>query len=103
MLILKELTWLYVINRPALALIQEAQKDVVRRLFETYDKAACPGGRRELLPVPEREAVADDPPAAVRKRVICDFIAGLTELRALELHGLLTGSRQGTVLDPTAG
>jgi dGTPase len=102
-LILKELTWFYVINRPALALIQEAQKDVVKRLFDTYDGAASPGGRRELLPVAEREAVADDPPDAVRQRVICDFVAGLTEMRALELHGLLTGSRQGTILDATAG
>jgi dGTPase len=102
-LILKELTWFYVINRPALALIQEAQKDVVHRLFDTYERAARPGGRRELLPVPEREAVADEPPDAVRQRIICDFVAGLTELRALELHGLLTGSRQGTILDATAG
>lgn len=102
-LILKELTWFYVINRPALALIQEAQKDVVRRLFDTYLTAASAGGRRELLPVPEREAVADDPAPSVRQRIICDFIAGLTELRALELHGLLTGSRQGTILDATAG
>jgi dGTPase len=102
-LILKELTWFYVINRPALALIQEAQKDVVRRLFDTYERAASPGGRRELLPVPEREAVADDPSESVRQRIICDFVAGLTELRALELHGLLTGSRQGTILDATAG
>ena len=39
----------------------------------------------------------------MRKRIICDFVAGLTELRALELHGLLTGSRQGTILDATAG
>ena len=102
-LILKELTWFYVINRPALALIQEAQKDVVQRLFDTYLHAAGPGSRRELLPVPEREAVSDEPPEPVRKRIICDFVAGLTELRALELHGLLTGSRQGTILDATAG
>lgn len=102
-LILKELTWFYVINRPALALIQEAQKDVVKRLFDTYDRAARPGGRRELLPVSEREAVADNPSDPVRQRIICDFVAGLTELRALELYGLLTGSRQGTILDATAG
>lgn len=102
-LILKELTWFYVINRPALALIQEAQRDIVHRLFETYEKAARPGGRRELLPVPEREAVADDPSDPVRRRIICDFVASLTELRARELHGLLTGSRQGTILDATAG
>ena len=102
-LILKELTWFYVINRPALALIQEAQRDIVKRLFDTYERAARPGGRRELLPVPEREAVADDPSDAVRQRIVCDFVAGLTELRALELHGLLTGSRQGTILDATAG
>jgi dGTPase len=102
-LILKELTWFYVINRPALALIQEAQKEVVRRLFDTYEKAARPVGRRELLPVPEREAVADDPPPSVRLRIVCDFVASLTEMRALELHGLLTGSRQGTILDATAG
>lgn len=102
-LILKELTWFYVINRPALALIQEAQKDVVKRLFDTYDRAARPGGRRELLPVSEREALADNPSDPVRQRIICDFVAGLTELRALELYGLLTGSRQGTILDATAG
>jgi dGTPase len=102
-LILKELTWFYVINRPALALIQEAQKDVVKRLFDTYERAARPGGRRELLPVAEREALADDPSEPVRQRIICDFVAGMTELRALELHGLLTGSRQGTILDATAG
>lgn len=102
-LILKELTWFYVINRPALALIQEAQKELVRRLFDTYERAARPGGRRELLPVPEREAVADDPPDPVRHRIICDFVAGLTELRAFALHGLLTGSRQGSVLDATGG
>lgn len=102
-LILKELTWFYVINRPALALIQEAQKDVVRRLFETYEGAARPGGRRELLPVAEREAIADSPSDPVRLRMICDFLAGLTEMRALELYGLLTGSRQGTILDATAG
>ena len=102
-LILKELTWFYVINRPALALIQEAQKDVMQQLFNTYLRAAGPGGRRELLPVPEREAVSDEPPEPVRKRIICDFLADLTELRALELYGLLTGSRQGTILDATAG
>ena len=102
-LILKELTWFYVINRPALALIQEAQKEVVWRLFETYDEAAGPDGRRELLPAAQREAVADDPPETVRQRIVCDFIADLTDVRALELYGLLTGSRQGTILDPTAG
>jgi dGTPase len=102
-MILKELTWVYVINRPALALIQEAQKEVVQRLFETYFDASGPSGRRELLPLPEREAVADAPSTAVRKRIVCDFIASMTELRTLELHGLLTGSRQGTILDATAG
>jgi dGTPase len=101
--ILKELTWFYVINRPSLALIQEAQKEVIRRLFDTYLAASEPDGPRDLLPVPEREAVADQPSADVRKRIICDFIASLTELRAQELHGLLTGLRQGTILDATAG
>ena len=101
--ILKELTWFYVINRPSLALIQEAQKDLIRRLFDTYLAASETRGRRELLPVPEREAVADGPSEDVRKRIVCDFIAGLTELRAEELHGLLTGSRHGTILDATAG
>jgi dGTP triphosphohydrolase len=48
--ILKELTSFYVINRPALALIQKAQKDVVRRLFNTYLAASGPNGHPELLP-----------------------------------------------------
>jgi dGTP triphosphohydrolase len=53
--------------------------------------------------VPERDALADELSIDVRKRVICDFVAGLTELRSQELNGLLMGLRQGTILDSTAG
>jgi hypothetical protein len=46
----------------------------------------------------ELEQIHELPAGLPRER--CD---GTPQLRALELHGLLTGSRQETILDATAG
>jgi hypothetical protein len=59
-------------------------------------------GTARDLPVCEREVIADNPTGAVRLRIICDFVAGLTELRASEPYALLTDSRDATILDVTA-
>ena len=97
-LILKELTWFYVIDRPALAVIQEAQRRMVASLFELYAAAAEPNGRRELLPLQVQTSVFEAPSPEVRLRIVSDFLAGLTEARVIELHRLVTGAQQGDIL-----
>jgi len=94
---LKQLTWHYVINRPGLCSVQEGQRRVVADLFGAFTEAAKGGDRLHLLPPLEQEMVMDDVPP---QRIAADFIARLTEDRALELHRRLTG--QAAWILPTA-
>lgn len=89
---LKQLTWHYVINRPGLSSVQEGQRRVIMRLFETYSEAAG-GNPIHLLPPLEQEMVADVGP----ERVAADFIARLTEDRALELYRRISGQAAWTL------
>jgi dGTPase len=90
---LKQLTWHYVINRPELSSVQEGQRRVIRLLFETY--ATAPGiGRSHLLPPLERELIER---GISPERVAADFIARLTEDRALELYRRISGQAAWTL------
>ena len=54
---LKQLTWLYVINRPGLADVQTGQRRVIEVLFEHYSEAAAnPNGLRQF-PALERDMI----------------------------------------------
>jgi dGTPase len=94
---LKQLTWHYVINRPGLASVQAGQRRVIKDLFEAFTDAAKGGDLLHLLPPLEQEMVVDNIPG---QRIAADFIARLTEERALELHRRLTG--QAAWILPTA-
>lgn len=96
---LKELTWTYVIENPALATQQHGQRHVISELFHIFTEAAhhdklaiFPESAREMLVI-----VGNNPPA--RLRIVCDLIAGLTEQQAVELFRRLTGVDFGSVLD----
>jgi dGTPase len=90
---LKQLTWHYVINRPGLSSVQEGQRRVVRELFECYSEAAD-GKPIHMLPPLEQEMVVD---TRQPERVATDFIARLTEDRALELYRRVTGQAAWTL------
>lgn len=105
--VLKQLTWFYVINRPALALSQEGQKAVIDRLFDGLVKLLERRNEKPDLenPVPvllgeiyddivthERErygpVVSDEERSA---RAVCDYVCTLTEDQALDLYERITG------------
>ena len=97
--ILKQLTWEYVINAPALATQQYGQRKLIEDLFKILTGAASrsdfgvfPPRFRELLErgTSDREI----------SRVVADYISGMTERGAIELHQRLTGASLGSVLDP---
>lgn len=101
-LVLKQLTWFYVINRPSLAVIQRGQRQIVKTLFGMYSKAVAEGDFHMLPPLyAERIEIA--PGDAARERVIIDLIASMTEASAAEIYRERTGVSGGSVLAHAAG
>lgn len=98
---LKQLTWRYVIRRPALASQQEGQLRVIGDLFTILVEAMEGKRNRALLPVQAQEALDErDSTPGLRGRAACDVICGLTEQEAVRLHARLTGIEAGSVIDP---
>jgi dGTPase len=109
---LKELTWYYVINHPHLSSSQQGQRKVIRDLhfwlcewaMECYPDEAdehrtqkvrrnlrrLPARFRDMLDVTATENNLDD--QAKVSRAAVDFIVGLTDSEALDLHQRLGGN-----------
>jgi dGTPase len=102
--VLKQLTWYYVIDRPALASIQTAQVRIIDTLFDHYWTAAS--GKKtqwRSFPVAQQDQLDYCNNDTQRVRVVTDFIAGMTEPKAYGLHGRLMGTVPGSILDALAG
>jgi len=114
--VLKQLTWYYVINRPALATLQRGERLVVRGLFNvlmnwatsaaesTREERTLPGQFRQLLTVIRNDTealnVKSDDDEQLRMRATVDYISSLTETQAIKLHDRLHGAQaEGSALD----
>jgi len=102
--LLKELTWCYVINNPALAALQHGQRKAIRTLFEVFNDAAATGNWSLFPPLFREQGVElakqDDWSDARRARLVADTIAAMTDEQALRLYQRLCGHTLGSVLDP---
>lgn len=98
--ILKELTWEYVILRPALATQQHGYETVIRRLFEYFYGALVAGEARNLPArfrhTAEEHGKMDDGTAA---RSAADVVSGLTDGEALQLFRTLSGIEPRSILN----
>jgi dGTPase len=123
--VLKQLTWYYVIDHPALATVQRGERLVIRELFEIlsqwardatadeHEHARLPSAFRELLEAVQwdkdnaaakgaaLEAAGNGDYVAVRATV--DYIASLTEVQAIRLHERLTGRSAGSIFESWIG
>ncbi len=97
-IMLKQLTWHYVILNPALATQQHGQRKAIQTLFEIFLKAAKEPARRAMFPVAFREMLDRTEEEADWARIVCDYIAGMTERQALALHCKLAGVQPGSAL-----
>lgn len=105
--VLKQLTWRYVIERPALAAQQHGQKAIIAQIYRTFADAADPDVRStpaSLLPIRTAEQLdslrkAHSSTPYSRARLVCDAICSITEDEAVRLHSRLTGQSLGSVLD----
>jgi dGTPase len=88
--ILKELTWHYVILNPSLMKLQYGQRHTIRRLFAIFNHAAR-NSNLGIFPHAYRELIRDaGDDMALRTRLVCDYISGMTEHQAIGTHQRLT-------------
>ena len=86
---LKELTWHYVINAPALATQQHGRRKVIRGLFESFFKAATQENFK-VFPTYYQEKLRETSKKE-KARLVIDLIAGMTERQCIEMYQTLTG------------
>ena len=98
---------MYVIDAPALATQQYGQRKLIEDLFGVLTNAAYekdfgvfpPRFGERLEDVLAESGGVSDREAA---RTVSDYISGMTEREAAELHRRLSGASLGSVLDPLA-
>lgn len=101
--VLKQLTWFYVIEAPALAVQQHAQRQMIKYLFNVFMHETNSRISR-LLPPYYRERLKDVVTAygagtVANRRVVVDLIAGMTESQANAVYQRLNGIVLGSALD----
>lgn len=93
---LKVFTYEATIMSPRLKVVEAKGYDIVRGIF---DKLAGADGRN-LLPDDTRTLFDRCAGEQQRKRVICDFVAGMTDRYATEFYSRLTGETHRTIFRP---
>ena len=84
--IYKHLNYETVIRSPQLAVVQHRGKDIVKKIFKAIYRSDG-----ELLSAPWKKKWFDSTTDTERHRVICDFVAGMTDRYAVEVYDALFG------------
>lgn len=92
---LKELTWQYVIENPALVTQQRGYKLAINSLFDTFLEAILEN-KLAVFPLAIRERLEVDHDEPVR--IVADFIASMTEQQAIEMFQRFKGISFGSFL-----
>lgn len=106
--LLKELTWTYVIENPALASHQRGQRLAIQTLFAAFNEAVVekhwplfpPFFRERAERLFDHTKTAGEIPVEDRARLVADTIASLTDRQALLLYQQFTGVSHSSMLDP---
>ena len=93
--ILKHLNYRLTIRAPRLAVVQYRGYDLVRKIFDALTKS----DGRDLLPQDVRRLHDRCANIHEQRRVVCDFVAGMTDRYAVEFYGRLCSGDQ-TIFKP---
>lgn len=94
--VLKHFTYVSLINSPMLKVVESRGAEIV---FKMFDKLTSTDGQ-VLLPKDVRNLYELSTDELWRKRVICDFIAGMTDRYAMEFYGRLFSENPQTIFKP---
>jgi dGTPase len=100
-MMLKELTWTYVIDAPALATQQRGLREKISKLYTTYTEASSSRRERKIFPPFYQDRLEESHNDTERIRVCVDLIAGMTETQVHKIFGRFTGTASGeSLFDP---
>jgi dGTPase len=98
--ILKQLTWFYVIDAPALAIQHQAQKKIVTRLCDVFLEAVRDKNPSGVLPIYYRDLLRTPGLSEAEKsRAAVDLIASMTESQATAVYQRIEGISLSSGLD----
>jgi dGTPase len=93
---LKNFTYQAMIMSPRLKVTAYRGKDMVQAIFDALNK----GSGELLMPDDFRDMYRGIESGAEKKRVVCDFIAGMTDRYAIEFYRRLYGTNPETIYSP---
>ena len=93
---LKHFAYVSTIMSSRLRVPEQRGYDIIRRLFEKLDSRTG----HLLLPSDFRELYNQFPGEAEKKRVVCDFIAGMTDRYAVEFYGRIFSENPQSIFKP---
>jgi dGTPase len=99
---LKDLTWVYVVMRPSLAVMQAGRREIIRKLCGWYGEATRDPEQKRLLPAAYQARLEKAGTEEACSRLVNDLVSGLTEEAALTLFRRMSGVDPGSVIDATA-
>jgi dGTPase len=100
-LMLKELTWTYVIQDPSLATQQIGQIHMIKTLYKEYEGAAFSKKGGNIFPAFYKERLLEAADDDTRRRICIDLIAGMTETQVQRIYARITGnSIESSLTDP---
>lgn len=97
---IKQYTYVSVIDSPRLRIPEFRGEEVVRTIFESISSEKTKGFR--LLPEDVRDTYTSLPKKDLDRklRVICDFVAGMTDSYAVDMYNRLTRDYPTTIFGP---
>lgn len=99
--ILKHFSYVCLINSPRLKVAESRGQEIVSKLFEKIDFSEgrlLPDDFQEIYRLAEKTKKTER--TQLKKRVVCDFIAGMTDRYALEFFGRLYSENPQTIFKP---
>ncbi len=93
---LKNFTYQAMIMSPRLKVTAYRGKEIIQDIF----KALNEGSGELLMPDDFREMYREIESGAEKKRIVCDFIAGMTDRYAIEFYRRLYGTNPETIYSP---
>jgi dGTPase len=97
-MVLKELVWSYVIDRPSLALQQEGYKRIIENLYKFFVAKLEDNELRSIPLQFHGLCQSRDKDKETNERLAADIICSLTDSQALSLYRRTTGSDPGGIL-----
>lgn len=94
--VLKHFSYVSLINSSRLKVAESRGFEIITKMFEKL----CKEGGQVLLPEDTKQLYRLSDNEVWRKRVICDFIAGMTDRYALEFYGRLFSENPQSIFKP---